>query len=126
MNFSVKLLKFFISSLFFFAAILLTLYLIKIISTEYLKSILLAFLVTTLNASVGFFSVKIGLNKSAKKFVKWVFGGIIFRMFATLLIVVLILVFLEINRISFIFSILFFYVFYLIAEIVFLNFHSNY
>lgn len=126
MSLTTKLSIFFFLSLIFFIAIFISLYLTKIISTEYLKPVFLAYLLTTLNALIGLFSIKMAINKSEKTFIKWILGAIIIRMFATLLIVVLILIFLEINRISFIFSILFFYVYYLISEIIFLIFRSNY
>jgi hypothetical protein len=58
-------------------------------------------------------------------FFKRLFGGMVIRFFTTLIMVVLVLLFLELNRISFIFSILFFYIFYLVVEIIYLNFRQN-
>jgi hypothetical protein len=49
----------------------------------------------------------------------------VIRLFTTLILVVLVMLFLELNRISFIFSILFFYIFYLAIEIIYLNFRQN-
>ncbi len=105
--------------------ILITLFLTKVISIENFKSISFAFLLATLNAFFGFFAIKKGFHKSEKVFFKWILGGMVIRLLFILLMVVLVLVFLEINRITFIFSILFFYVIYLITEIVLLNFRSN-
>jgi hypothetical protein len=53
------------------------------------------------------------------------FGGILFRLFILSVIVVIIVQTLEISVNNFIFSLLFFYFFYLILEIIYLNFRKR-
>ncbi len=100
-------------------------YFTNILSKEYFKSIITAGLITSFNAVIGIISIKSGINKPEKIFFRRIFGGIVVRLFLTLILLVLTLVFLELNRISFIFSILFFYIFYLITEIIYLNLNQN-
>jgi hypothetical protein len=50
-----------------------------------------------------------------------VWGGFLFRLILGLSLVLITLIFLEINTYGFIFSTLFFYVFYLLIEIFYLN-----
>ena len=105
--------------------LIIVLYLIDILSKEYFKSFILAGIITTFNAVLGMISIKSGINKPEKIFLQRLFGGMVMRFLTTLIMVVIALLFLELNRISFIFSILFFYIFYLIIEIIYLNFHQN-
>lgn len=84
-------------------------------------SILTAFLICSFNFLLGILSINIGLKKKVEIFFKFIFGGMVFRMILTLLMVFLSLKFLELSQNSFIFSIFFFYVFYLIIEILYLN-----
>ena len=62
------------------------------------------------------FQLKVVLINRKRMFFQRVFGGMVIRFFTTLIMVVLALLFLELNRISFIFSILFFYIFYLVIR----------
>ena len=101
------------------------LYFANLLSEEHFKSIILAELITTFNAGLGLISIKSGINKPEKIFLRRIFGGMVIRFFSTLIMVVLALILLELNKISFIFSILFFYIFYLIIEIIYLNFSHN-
>ena len=100
------------------------LYFLNIFSIGQINSITIAFVISSFNAFIGMVLVKSGLNKTDKIFFRRAIGGMVLRLFMTLLLVVLVLVFLELNRISFIFSILFFYIFYLVIEIIFLNFRQ--
>lgn len=102
--------------------IIIILFLLNILSGEYFKSFMLAGSITTLNAGLGAISIRSGINKPEKVFFQRLFGGMTIRFLSTLIMLVLALLFLELNRISFIFSILFFYIFYLIIEIIYLNF----
>ncbi len=68
--------------------------------------------------------VKRGLVKSDKSFIRNTLGAISVRLFSTLIMVFICLVFLELNQNNFIFSILIFYFFYLINEIIYLNLRS--
>jgi hypothetical protein len=70
---------------------------------------------------VGFLSIKLSIKKSDKIFLMVLWGGLLFRLIAGLSLVIITLIFLEINAYGFIFSILFFYIFYLIIEILYLN-----
>lgn len=111
-----------IITLIIFGAALL--YFLNIFSIGQINSITIAFVISSFNAFIGMVLVKSGLNKTDKIFFRRAIGGMVIRLFMTLLLVVLVLVFLELNRISFIFSILFFYIFYLVIEIIFLNFRQ--
>lgn len=104
--------------------IIFILYFAGFIAQPTFKSMFLAASITSFNALFGFLSLRSGLNKPEKVFMRRVLGGMIFRLFSTLIVVVLALILLELNKISFIFSILFFYIFYLIIEIIYLNFRQ--
>jgi len=96
------------------------LYLTKIFSYSQFISVLLGLIITTLNFIGGLLSVKISLEKE-KTFIKIVFGSMVIRLFLMLLIILFVFIFLDINRISFIFSIFIFYIFYLTIELFYLN-----
>lgn len=117
-----KLLIFTASFVVFSILIIIILFLLNILSGEHFKSFMLAGTITTLNAGLGAISIRSGINKPEKVFFQRLFGGMTIRFLTTLIMLVLALLFLELNRISFIFSILFFYIFYLIIEIIYLNF----
>ena len=92
-----------------------------IISVEVLLSVIYAGSITTLNFSLGMYSIKTGLKKSPKGFMIIFLGGMILRLFLMIILVFICIKFLEFSRNSYIFLILFFYVFYLIIEILHLN-----
>jgi hypothetical protein len=102
--------------------IIIILFLLNVLSGEHFKSFILAGAITTFNAGLGAISIRSGINKPEKVFLQRLLGGMVIRFFTTLIMLVLALLFLELNRISFIFSILFFYIFYLIIEIIYFNF----
>jgi hypothetical protein len=102
--------------------IIIILFLLNVLSGEHFKSFILAGAITSFNAGLGAISIRSGIIKPEKVFLQRLLGGMVIRFFATLIMLVLALLFLELNRISFIFSILFFYIFYLIIEIIYLNF----
>ena len=102
--------------------IIIILFLLNVLSGEHFKSFILAGAITSFNAGLGAISIRSGINKPEKVFLQRLLGGMVIRFFTTLIMLVLALLFLELNRISFIFSILFFYIFYLIIEIIYLNF----
>jgi hypothetical protein len=101
------------------------LYLTAIFSYSQFISVLLALIITTLNFLAGTISAKISLNKKEKTFIKIVFGSMVIRLFLMLTIILIVFVFLDINRNSFIFSIFIFYIFYLLIEVFYLNFIKN-
>jgi len=115
------------SSAFFVLTFLIvtSLFFLDVFSKEDFKAFIIAGIITTFNTGIGVISIKSGINKPEKMFFQRLFGGMVIRFFTTLIMVVLALLFLELNRISFIFSILFFYIFYLVIEIIYLNFHQN-
>jgi len=125
MTSSKKLILF--SSAFFVLTFLIvtSLFFLDVFPKEDYKAFIIAGIITTFNAGLGVISIKSGINKPEKMFFQRLFGGMVIRFFTTLIMVVLVLLFLELNRISFIFSILFFYIFYLVVEIIYLNFRQN-
>ncbi len=97
------------------------LYLISALSGLMLKSIFLGAILSILNFAIGYLLLKFSVNKSDKAFLFALWGGLFLRLILGLSIVLITLIFLEINAYGFIFSILFFYVFYLLIEIYYLN-----
>lgn len=85
-------------------------------------SVLAGALIVILNFVIGFLFLKLSLFKSDRIFQMMLWGGMVFRLIFILILLLISLKFLELNAIGFIFSILFFYVFYLIIEILYLNF----
>lgn len=85
------------------------------------KSILLGALLSIINFIIGLLLIKFSLKKSDNIFLLTLWGGLLFRLILGLSLVLITLIFLEINTYGFIFSILFFYVFYLLIEIFYLN-----
>jgi hypothetical protein len=100
----------------------LILYIISEWSYKMFYSALLGTIIVILNFIIGFLFIKFSLSRSDKIFQIMLWGGMVFRLFFILFLVLILLKFLELNTIGFIFSILFFYVFYLIIEILYLNF----
>ena len=104
---------------FIFASILL-LNQINIISFDFLKSFIIAGVITYLNFVSGYLFLKFSHNKSDNMFLIMIMGGMLLRLFMILLLVFISLEFLDIKTGVFIFVIFFFYVFYLLVEILFL------
>lgn len=124
----IKIKRFPLSVLIVILIFLLTtsiLYLTGVFSYSQFVSITLALIITTFNFLGGILSAKISLNKKEKTFIKIVFGSMILRLFLLLAIILIVLVFLDINRNSFIFSIFISYIFYLFIEVFYLNFIKN-
>lgn len=84
-------------------------------------SVLAGSILAIINFSIGFWSMKKSISKSNRVFLLVLWMGMLIRLIFILLLVFIGLKFLELNTIGFIFSILFFYVFYLIIEILYLN-----
>jgi hypothetical protein len=104
---------------FIFVSILF-LYQIKIISFDFLKSFILAGVITYLNFVSGYFFLKFSYKKSDIIFLIMILGGMLLRLFMILLLVFISLKFLDIKTSVFIFVIFFFYIFYLLIEILYL------
>lgn len=101
--------------------LILILYSLSIISGMILKSIGIGFLLSFLNFLIGLLLIKFSISQSEKIFFVSLWGGMLFRLVLGLSLILISLIFLEISTYGFIFSILFFYVFYLIIEIFYLN-----
>jgi hypothetical protein len=106
---------------FISTAIITFLFLFSNLSSLLYKSILLGTFLSFLNFTVGFLLIKLSIKKSDKLFLTMLWGGLLFRLLISLSLVIITLKFLEINAYGFIFSIFFFYIFYLIIEILYLN-----
>ncbi len=89
------------------------------------KSILIGDFLAFLNFVLGLMFVTWGINRPNKEFLASLFGGLLIRLSLLLILLTSTLIFLEINEISFIFSLLFFYFFYVIIEIIYLNFRKR-
>jgi len=85
------------------------------------KSILLGALLSLINFTVGIFSINLSIRRSDKFFMITLWGGLLFRLIIGLTLVIITLIFLELNAYGFIFSIFFFYIFYLFIEIFYLD-----
>jgi len=114
---------FFISFAISFLILLIVtiLFLLSSISGLIYKSILLGAFLSMINFATGLILIKFSVNKSERIFLLALWGGLLFRLILGLSLVLITLIFLEINTYGFIFSILFFYVFYLLIEIFYLN-----
>ncbi len=120
MNKAEKFLSKSLIAAFFLFLILLLIYSFSIISKEYFISILIGGSLATFNFLLGLIAIKIGLNRSQNTFFKAILGGMLLRLLLMLSLVFISLKFLNINKNSFIFSILFLYALYLIIEVIYL------
>lgn len=109
---------FFILILPFFLTFL---YKTSVIKEDFFNAVLLGAFISLLNFILGIISIKIGDKKAPDAFMKIILGGTALRLFLMLVLIVLGLKILELSPNSFIFSVLFFYVFFLIIEIFYLN-----
>jgi hypothetical protein len=116
-----KVLSFGISFGIFSLLILAMLTLIAVSNNIIFKSILIGNFLAFLNFLLGLMFAIWGIKRADKEFLASLFGGLIIRLSLLLVLLTSTLIFLEINEISFIFSILFFYFFYVIIEIIYLN-----
>jgi len=85
------------------------------------KSIFLGDLLAFVSFLLGLLFTNWGIKKPNKQFLISLYGGTLIRLSLLVVLLILVLIFLEINEISFIFSNLFFYFFYVIVEITYLN-----
>lgn len=100
------------------AIILLLLRLASSINLSLFSSLFWGFLIPVIHFSIGSFFNKAGMNKSDKFFFLLVLGGLVFRMFITLILIILVLNFLNVSMYSFIFTVFISYIYFLIIEIV--------
>lgn len=110
------------------------LFLISLIIVMYLLEIIMhrAFISLFTGAALGFINyifglglAAYGLKKSETVFLISLWGGLLLRMLLMLSLVVICLKFLDLSTDNFIFSVLFFYVFFLISEIIYLNLRKS-
>ena len=106
---------------FLLLAIVTLLFLSSNLSGLLYKSILLGALLSLINFTVGILSINLSIKRSDKFFLIALWGGLLFRLIIGLTLVIITLIFLEINAYGFIFSIFFFYIFYLFIEIFYLD-----
>ncbi len=104
-----------------FLLLITAFYFTSYLNTNLFISVLAGSLIVIFNFLIGFAFIKFSLSKSDKVFFSMLWGGMVLRLFFILILVFILLKFLELNATGFIFSILFFYVFYLIIEIFYLN-----
>lgn len=117
--------KFLITSGLTVSILLLTivtvLFLFSNLSGLLYKSILLGALLSLINFTIGILSINLSIKRSDNFFLITLWGGLLFRLIIGLTVVIITLIFLEINAYGFIFSIFFFYIFYLFIEIFYLD-----
>ena len=89
------------------------------------KSILIGNFLAFLNFILGLTFVSWGINRPNKQFLASLFGGLLIRLSLLLILLTSTLIFLEINEIVFIFSLLFFYFLYVTIEIFYLNLRKS-
>jgi len=97
------------------------LYFNLVVSKVIFKSIIFGSFISIINFLIGLSLVKYSINKSEKIFLISLWGGMLFRLIFGLSLVLISFIFLEISTYGFIFSILFFHIFYLIIEIFYLD-----
>jgi len=116
-----KLLGWSISVIVVLSFLLIILYITSVISKDIFIAAASGAVISSINFILGMIAAKIGYKKAPDAFIKTILGGTILRLFLLIGMVVAGLKILELSRNSFIFSILFFYVFFLIVEIFYLN-----
>ncbi|MBS4036003.1 MAG: hypothetical protein KGZ85_16185 [Ignavibacterium sp.] len=88
------------------------------ISLQLFDSFFWGFLIPLINFTAGYFFNRAGLQKSDKLFLALVLGGLVFRMFLTLVLIIIVLKFLNVSMYSFIFTVFISYIYFLIIEII--------
>jgi len=120
-----KILLFGISFGIFGLIVLTVLTLIAVSNQIIFKSILIGNFLAFLNFILGLMFVSWGINRPNKQFLASLFGGLLIRLSLLLILLTSTLIFLEINEIVFIFSLLFFYFLYVTIEIFYLNLRKS-
>ena len=111
-----------ISSIVFSVVLLIALFILSQFKEPQIiyNSILLGDASAFMNFLLGIFFILFGIDKQTNIFLQSIFVGVLVRLIILLTIVILTLKFLEINDLSYIFSLLFFYIFYIIIEVIYL------
>lgn len=102
-----------------------TLYLLNHLDSQLFSSILWGFLISSLNLLLGLLNIKFGIQKSDKTFLIIVFGGVVFRLFLMLGLIIIALKILFVSLNSFIFTTFIYYFYYLMVEIFVLTLNKN-
>ncbi len=109
-----------------FGLLVLTILTLIAVSNQIIfKSILIGNFLAFLNFILGLMFVSWGINRPNKQFLASLFGGLLIRLSLLLILLTSTLIFLEINEIVFIFSLLFFYFLYVTIEIFYLNLRKS-
>lgn len=109
-----------------FGLLVLTILTLIAVSNQIIfKSILIGNFLACLNFILGLMFVSWGINRPNKQFLASLFGGLLIRLSLLLILLTSTLIFLEINEIVFIFSLLFFYFLYVTIEIFYLNLRKS-
>ncbi len=103
---------------------LILLYIVSLISLQIFNAWIAGWGVVFIGFVYELLLVKRGLVRGDKSFIRNTLGAMSLRLLSTVAMVFICLVFLELNQNNFIFSILIFYFFYLIFEIIYLNLRS--
>ncbi len=119
-----RIVNFVVISAFLFSLLLLTAYFAGVITVSAATAWAAGWAIVFTGFVFELLLVKRGLARSDKSFIRNALGAITIRLFITIAVVIICLVFLELNQNNFIFSILIFYFFYLIIEIIYLNFRK--
>jgi hypothetical protein len=106
-------------------AAIVSAYWLSFINSSIFYPILASSVIVAFSFLSGIWAIRFSMNKPREIFIFTVFGGMFLRLILMLGMVFICLKFLELNPNSFIFSILFFYVFFLLVEIIYLNFRKK-
>ena len=121
-----KVFLFFLIPPIIFLLILLFFYLSSYVDLLIFTSLFYGLLVPSINFTLGILSIRFGLEKSDKIFLIVVFGGLIFRLFLMIILILIALNWLFVSINSFIFTTFIFYFYYLIVEIYTLTQKKNF
>ncbi|OQA66320.1 MAG: hypothetical protein B6D44_17415 [Ignavibacteriales bacterium UTCHB2] len=105
--------------------IITILYFFNHLDSQLFSSILWGFLISSLNLLLGLLNIKFGIEKSDKFFLIIVFGGVVFRLFLMLGLIIIALKILFVSLNSFIFTTFIYYFYYLMVEIFVLTLNKN-
>lgn len=84
-------------------------------------SVIAGYVIGLLNAIAGYNLNVLALNKSVKSFMVIVFGGMGVRMIIIAILILILLYFVKLDEISLVSSVFFFYILFVIIELIFLN-----
>ena len=121
MTFSGRTLSYLLSGSLFFPLVIVSAWFLDLISVTIFMSWIIGWTIVFAGFVIELLFIRRGLSASDKLFIRNVLGAISIRLFLTVILISICLLFLELSRNNFIFSIFIFYIFYLIIEIFYLN-----